>query len=68
MKKLLLTFSLVALLGLAAGCTTTEKANAGLVTGGVAGGVVGGAIGGTTGAVIGATGGALVGHEVGKNM
>jgi hypothetical protein len=68
MKKLILTMTLMAMIGLTTACTSTEKTVGGTVGGAVAGGVIGNAIGGTTGAIIGTVGGGAIGYGVGKSM
>lgn len=67
MKKIL-TFLSVILLSclLATGCTTSERKDVGMVTGGVVGGLAGNAItgGSTAGTIVGAVGGGYIGRQI----
>ncbi len=67
MKSILSYFCIALLTGLlATGCTTSQRKDVGMVTGGVLGGVAGSALtgGNTAGTIIGAVGGGYVGRQV----
>lgn len=68
MKKTLLLCTLLVSFGLVSACSTSNRQDVGMVTGGVVGGAAGAALtnGSPAGAVVGAVGGAVVGRELAK--
>ncbi len=66
MKRFFTVLILCLSLALAAGCTTSQKKDVGMVAGGVVGGVAGSALtgGSAAGAIVGAVGGAYVGRQI----
>lgn len=67
MKKLLITcFSLLLIAFTLTACTTSQRKDVGMVTGGVLGGVAGSALthGSTAGTIVGAVGGGYVGRQL----
>lgn len=65
-KSIFSSIAIIITIGMLTACTTSQRKDVGMVTGGVVGGVAGSALtgGSTAGTVAGAVGGAYVGRQI----